>query len=148
MAGEPPYRILVEDGGQIQGVAQVLIRKGAFGRQIAYVPHGPVWDRSAPNADRIFAWLAQGLRSLALKEKALVVKLDPRNEPGQDFDFRHLAAEHDLQPAQDLQAPTTRIVDLLDGGEAAGGLVACGREAPVEARRPRGDGGHDLARAG
>ena len=102
---------------QIQGVAQVLIRKGAFGRQIAYVPHGPVWDRSAPNADRIFAWLAQGLRSLALKEKALVVKMDPRNEPGQDFDFSHLAAEHDLQPAQDLQAPTTRIVDLLDGGE-------------------------------
>jgi hypothetical protein len=114
MAGEPPYRILVEDGGQIQGVAQTLIRRGAFGRQIAYVPHGPVWDRSAANADRIFAWLAQGLRSLALKEKALVVKMDPRNEPGQDFDFSHLAAEHDLQPAQDLQAPTTRIVDLLD----------------------------------
>jgi lipid II:glycine glycyltransferase (peptidoglycan interpeptide bridge formation enzyme) len=117
MAGEPPYRILVEDGGEIQGVAQTLIRRGAFGRQIAYVPHGPVWDRSAANADRIFAWLAQGLRSLALKEKALVVKMDPRSEPGQAFDFGHLAAEHDLQPAQDLQAPTTRIVDLLDGGE-------------------------------
>ena len=117
MAGEPPYRILVEDGGQIQGVAQTLIRRGAFGRRIAYVPHGPVWDRSAANADRIFAWLAQGLRSLALKERALVVKMDPRNEPGQDFDFGHLAAEHDLQPAQDLQAPTTRIVDLLDGGD-------------------------------
>jgi lipid II:glycine glycyltransferase (peptidoglycan interpeptide bridge formation enzyme) len=118
MAGEPPYRILVEDGGQIQGVAQTLIRRGAFGRQIAYVPHGPVWDRSAPNADRIFAWLAQGLRTLALKEKALVVKMDPRHELGLDVDFARLVAEHDLRPAQDLQAPTTRIVDLLDGGEA------------------------------
>jgi peptidoglycan pentaglycine glycine transferase (the first glycine) len=117
MAGEPPFRILVEDAGQIQGVAQVLIRRGAFGRQIGYVPHGPVWDRSAPNADRIFAWLALGLRSLALKERALVVKMDPRNEPGQDFDFSHLAAEHDLRPAQDLQAPTTRLVALLDGGK-------------------------------
>jgi lipid II:glycine glycyltransferase (peptidoglycan interpeptide bridge formation enzyme) len=116
LAGEPPYRILVEDAGQLKGVAQVLIRRGAFGRQVAYVPHGPVWDRSAANADRIFAWLVQGLRTLALKERALVVKMDPRHEAGQAFDFAHLAAEHDLRPAQDLQAPTTRIVELLDGG--------------------------------
>ena len=46
-----------------------------------------------------------------------MVKMDPRHELGQDFDFSHLAAEHDLQPVQDLQAPTTRIVDLLDGGD-------------------------------
>jgi lipid II:glycine glycyltransferase (peptidoglycan interpeptide bridge formation enzyme) len=43
--------------------------------------------------------------------------MDPRAEPGHDLDFIHLAAEHQLHRAADLQAPTTRIVELLDGGE-------------------------------
>jgi lipid II:glycine glycyltransferase (peptidoglycan interpeptide bridge formation enzyme) len=117
LAAERPIRILVEDGGRIRGVAQVLMRDAPFGRQIAYVPHGPVWDRSAPDADRIFAWLLQGLRTLARKERAIVVKLDPRAEPGEALDFTQLADEQRLRRAPDLQAPTTRIVDLLDGGE-------------------------------
>ena len=117
LANEPPKRILVEDGGQIRGVAQALMRPAGFGRQVAYVPHGPIWDRSAPDADRVFAWLVQGLRTLARKEKALVVKMDPRAEPGDPTEFAPLAAEHNLRRAPDLQAPTTRIVDLLDGGE-------------------------------
>jgi len=117
LAEERPIRILVEDGGRIRGVAQVLMRRAPFGKQIAYVPHGPVWDRSAPDADRIFAWLIQGLRTLARKEKAIVVKMDPRAESGETLDFTALTAAHGLRRAQDLQAPTTRIVDLLDGGE-------------------------------
>lgn len=117
LADEPPHRILVEDAGRLRGVAQVLMRKAGFGRHVAYVPHGPIWERSAPDADRIFAWLIQGLRTLARKDKAIVVKMDPRHEPGEEFDFLHLAEEHGLRKAQDLQAPTTRIVDLLDGGE-------------------------------
>ncbi|HEX2141941.1 MAG TPA: peptidoglycan bridge formation glycyltransferase FemA/FemB family protein [Candidatus Limnocylindria bacterium] len=117
LAGEPAYRLLVEDAGRVRGVAQALLRPAGFGRQVAYVPHGPVWDRSAPDADRVFAWLIHGLRTLARKERALVIKMDPRAELGQEFDFTHLADEHDLRPAPDLQAPTTRIVDLLDGGE-------------------------------
>ena len=117
IADERPIRILVEDGGTIRGVAQVLMRRAPFGKQIAYVPHGPVWDRSAADADRIFAWLIQGLRTLARKEKAIVVKLDPRAEPGQRLDFHRLAGEHQLRRAPDLQAPTTRIVELLDGRE-------------------------------
>jgi peptidoglycan pentaglycine glycine transferase (the first glycine) len=117
VANEPPQRILVEDAGRIRGIAQALMRPAGFGRQVAYVPHGPVWDRSAPDADRIFAWLIQGLRTLARKEKALVVKMDPRAEPGDPTEFAALAGEHDLRKAPDLQAPSTRIVDLLDGGE-------------------------------
>lgn len=117
LAAEPPARILVEDGEQVRGVAQALLRPAGFGRQVAYVPHGPVWDRAAPDAERIFAWLIHGLRTLARKERALVVKLDPRAEPGEPFDFARLVAEHGLRRAPDLQAPTTRIVDLLDGGE-------------------------------
>jgi hypothetical protein len=117
LAGEPPIRILVEDGGAIRGVAQVLMRSAPFGKRVAYVPHGPLWDRSEPDADRVFAWLIQGLRTLARKEKAIVVKMDPRAEPGEQLDFARLAAAHQLRRAPDLQAPTTRIVDLLDGGE-------------------------------
>ena len=117
LAGEPPLRILVEDAGTLRGVGQVLMRSAGFGRQVAYLPHGPVWDRSAPDADRVFAWLIHGLRTLARKERAIVVKMDPRADVGEDWDFTQLATEHGLRAAPDLQAPTTRIVDLLDGGE-------------------------------
>jgi len=117
LADERPIRVVVEDAGRIRGIAQVLMRRAPFGKQIAYVPHGPLWDRSAADADRIFAWLIQGLRTLARKERTIVVKMDPRAEPGEELDFSRLAAEHGLRRAPDLQAPTTRIVDLLNGGD-------------------------------
>ena len=117
LAGEPPVRILLEDAGQIRGVAQALVRPAGFVRQVAYVAHGPVWDRSASDADRLFNWLLQGLRTMARQEKALVVKLDPRAEPGDSTDIARLAAEHRLRRAPDLQAPTTRLIELLDGAE-------------------------------
>lgn len=117
LAGEPPIRLLLEDHEQIRGVAQALVRPAGFGRKVGYVAHGPVWDRSASDADKVFAWLIQGLRTLARKEKAIVVKLDPRAEPGDDTDLASLANAHRLRPAPDLQAPTTRIVNLLDGGD-------------------------------
>ena len=115
LAGEPPARLLLDDDGEIRGIAQALMRPAGFGRQVAYVAHGPVWDRSAHDADRLFAWLLQGLRTLARKERALVVKLDPRAELGDDTDIAALAKTHGLRPAPDLQAPTTRIIELLRG---------------------------------
>ena len=117
LAGEPAIRLLLEDQGQVRGVAQALMRPAGFGRKVAYVAHGPIWDRSASDADKLFAWLLQGLRTLARKEKAIVVKLDPRAEQGDATDLVRLATAHKLRPGPDLQAPTTRIVDLLDGGE-------------------------------
>jgi len=117
LAGEPPARLLLDDDGKIRGVAQALLRPAGFGRQVAYVPHGPIWDRSAHDADRLFAWLLQGLRTLARKEKALVVKLDPRAEPGDATDLAGLATANALRQAPDLQAPTTRLIDLLDGAD-------------------------------
>ena len=117
LAGEPPKRLLLDDNGKLRGVAQALLRPAGFGRQVAYVAHGPVWDRSASDADRLFAWLLQGLRTLARKEKALVFKLDPRAEPGDPTNLAALAATHGLKRAPDLQAPTTRIVELLHGAD-------------------------------
>ena len=115
LAGEPPLRLLLDDNGKIRGVAQALMRPAAFGRQVAYVAHGPIWDRSASDADRLFAWLLQGLRTLARKEKALVVKLDPRAELGDQTDVAGLARALKIRPAPDLQAPTTRIIELRHG---------------------------------
>jgi lipid II:glycine glycyltransferase (peptidoglycan interpeptide bridge formation enzyme) len=117
LADEPPIRLLLEDHQRIRGVAQALMRPAGFGRKVAYVPHGPIWDREAPDADKLFAWLLQGLRTLARKERAIVVKLDPRAEPDDETNLAKLAADHKLRPGPDLQAPTTRIVDLLNGGE-------------------------------
>jgi lipid II:glycine glycyltransferase (peptidoglycan interpeptide bridge formation enzyme) len=115
LAGEPPARLLLDDNSRIRGVAQALMRPAGFGRQVAYVAHGPIWDRSAHDADRLFAWLLQGLRTLARKEKALVVKLDPRAEPGDATDLAGLARTNKLRPAPDLQALTTRLVGLSGG---------------------------------
>jgi lipid II:glycine glycyltransferase (peptidoglycan interpeptide bridge formation enzyme) len=117
LADEPPIRLLLEDHQRIRGVAQALMRPAGLGRRVAYVPHGPVWDREASDADKLSAWLLQGLRTLARKEKAIVVKLDPRAEPGDKTNLAKLAEDHKLRRGPDLQAPTTRIVDLLDGGE-------------------------------
>jgi lipid II:glycine glycyltransferase (peptidoglycan interpeptide bridge formation enzyme) len=114
--GEIPHRILLEDDGRIRGIAQALLRPAGFGRHVAYVPRGPVWERNAPDADKLFAWLLHGLRSLARKQNAIVVKIDPRHEPGETTDIPALTAEHDLRPGPDLQARTTRLIDLLDGG--------------------------------
>ena len=116
LADEPPARILLDDGGTIRAVAQALMRPAGFGRQVAYVAHGPIWERTAPNADQLLAWILHGLRLLANEERTLVVKVDPRAESGDPTDFAALADAHDLRRSPDLQAPTTRIVDLLDGG--------------------------------
>lgn len=118
LAGEPPARIVLDDEGTIRGVAQALMRPAGFGRQVAYVAHGPVWDRAAPNADQLAKWLLHGLRLLAREERALVVKLDPRAEPGAELDMGPLIRAEGLRRGPDLQAPTTRIIDLADGAAA------------------------------
>ncbi|MCI0346092.1 MAG: GNAT family N-acetyltransferase [Chloroflexi bacterium] len=77
--GERPVRIAARgaDGG-IRGLAQALVRSTTLGRSIVYVPHGPLWDRSAPDAPVVLAVLLGGLRDLARRERGIVVKVDPR----------------------------------------------------------------------
>ena len=113
---EVPHRIVVEEQGVLRGAAQVLVRPAGFGRSVAYVPHGPVWDRSAPDANELFGTLLEALRGLAADERALVVKIDPRADPADATDVRGLATNAGLRPGLDLQARTTRLIDLADGG--------------------------------
>jgi lipid II:glycine glycyltransferase (peptidoglycan interpeptide bridge formation enzyme) len=120
--GERPGRLIVRDGdGAVRGVAQALVRPTSFSRSVLYVPHGPVWDRDAPHAEAVLGLLVRGLRRLAREERGIVVKIDPRgdglSDEARDGAAAQLLAEG-LRPARHhLQAPTTRIVDLLDGGE-------------------------------
>lgn len=119
-AGERPARVVATvEEGTVRGVAQLLVRSAGFGRTVVYVPHGPLWDRDAPDAAGILEGLVAGIREQAKAERAIVVKVDPRASPdsgggdlaGQLGTLGFTAARHDLQ------ARTTRIVDLLDGGD-------------------------------
>jgi peptidoglycan pentaglycine glycine transferase (the first glycine) len=118
VAGEPPARILVRGpDGAVRGVAQALVRSTQLGRSVVYVPHGPLWEREAADADELLRLLVGGLRALARRERGIVVKLDPRGDAGDSDAVREALLARGLRPARhDLQARTTRIVDLADGG--------------------------------
>lgn len=84
-----------------------------------YAPHGPVWDRESADASEILAQLLAGARSIGREEKGIVLKLDPRaDEQGAEQAVAdQLAGAGVIRARHDLQAPTTRVVDLLDGAE-------------------------------
>jgi lipid II:glycine glycyltransferase (peptidoglycan interpeptide bridge formation enzyme) len=112
-------RILAEMvDGRVRGVAQALVRPAGMGRSVAYVAHGPVWEREADDADRLLGALLDGLRQVGRVERAIVVKLDPRGTGDDAGDLGARFAAYGLTRADDLQAPTTRIVDLADGADA------------------------------
>ncbi|HET8586436.1 MAG TPA: peptidoglycan bridge formation glycyltransferase FemA/FemB family protein [Candidatus Limnocylindria bacterium] len=117
LVGEAPMRLLAEAAdGSVRGVAQALVRAAGFGRSVAYVAHGPVWQREAPDGDRLLGALLDGLRQASRADRVIVVKLDPRAVAGAGDVVPRLES-YGLRRAPDLQAPTTRIVDLADGGE-------------------------------
>jgi len=121
-AGERPARIVARGAdGRLRGVAQALVRPTTAGRSVLYVPHGPVWEREAADGDDVLTALLRGLRTLGREERGIVVKLDPRGDGATDADRQRILrvfGDTGLRPARhDLQAPTTRIVDLLDGAD-------------------------------
>ena len=81
-AGEPDERwtrlVVADAGGHLRGLAQVQIRATSFGRTVHYVPHGPLWDRTSPDAAEVLARLLTGLKAHARERKGIVLKLDPR----------------------------------------------------------------------
>ena len=138
LAGEPPVRLLAETvDGTVRGVAQALVRPAGMGRSIAYVAHGPVWEREAPDADRLLGAMLDGLRQVGQAERAIVVKLDPRARPAA-ADPTPALLGYGLRRAADLQAPTTRLVDLRDGGEEL--LAAWQADARRLSRRSEREG--------
>ena len=115
--GERPLRLVLETEMGLVGLAQILLRRTTGGRTVGYVPHGPIWRRDRP-AD--LPLLLHGIRDAARGHRCIVVKVDPRAEA--DGDAATITAAlvgAGLRPARfDLQAATTRLVDLTGGAEA------------------------------
>jgi lipid II:glycine glycyltransferase (peptidoglycan interpeptide bridge formation enzyme) len=114
--GERPIRVLLEVDGDLVGLAQVLFRGTTGGRTVGYAPHGPIWRRHRPDD---LATMLPAIRDLARRERAIVVKLDPRALSDADAPSPGRALEDARLPhaRHDLQAATTRIVDLTGGPE-------------------------------
>ena len=105
-----------------------------------YVPHGPLWDREAPDAAEVLAHLLTGLKTHARARRGIVLKLDPRaplTRSGALLVGRALLAGGARPAAHDLQAPTTRIVDLAAGDDPTAGWS---RDARAELRRSEREG--------
>lgn len=113
--GERPLRLILRDRpGRVRAVAQVLVRPTTLRRTVLYVPHGPLWEREAPDGAAVLAATLSGLREVARRQRGLVVKLDPRAVPDGGDVGRALVAAGLRRAHRDLQAPTTRLVDLAD----------------------------------
>jgi peptidoglycan pentaglycine glycine transferase (the first glycine) len=143
-AGEPGERwtrlMVVDAAGRPRGVALVLDRATSFGRTILYVPHGPLWDRESADAAETLAHLLTGLRAHARARRGVVLKLDPRasqDEAATQSIGRALLASGARPAAHDLQAPTTRIVDLAAGDDPVAGWS---KDARAELRRAEREG--------
>jgi lipid II:glycine glycyltransferase (peptidoglycan interpeptide bridge formation enzyme) len=142
-AGEPDEhwsRLVVVDGnGTPRGLAQVLDRRTSFGRTVLYVPHGPVWDREGDDAAEVLARLLNGLKAHARARRGIVLKLDPRGtgDAAADAAVRRAILSTSQPAAHDLQAPTTRIIDLQASDDPVAGWA---RDARAEARRAEREG--------
>jgi peptidoglycan pentaglycine glycine transferase (the first glycine) len=140
-AGEHWTRLMVVDAaGRPRGVALVLDRATSFGRTILYVPHGPLWDREAADAAEILARLMMGLRTHARARRGVVLKIDPRaslDVAVTQATARALLAGGARPATHDLQALTTRIVDLAAGDDPVAGWS---KDARAELRRAEREG--------
>ncbi len=119
--GEHPTRILATDRhDQVRGVAQVLVRDAAAGRRVLYVPHGPAWDSLAADGDLVLDAMIEGLRREGERQRGIVLKVDPRaTDAGSPAALRSMLLSRGLRPARaDLQAATTRVLDLRPGADA------------------------------
>jgi peptidoglycan pentaglycine glycine transferase (the first glycine) len=143
-AGEPDERwsrlMAVDGDGRVRGSAQVLDRATSFGRTVLYVPHGPIWDRDDPEAAEVMARLLQGLKDFARDRKGIVLKIDPRASADATVTAavkRALLADGATLAEHDLQAPTTRIVDLQASDDP---VTDWSKDARAEARRADREG--------
>jgi lipid II:glycine glycyltransferase (peptidoglycan interpeptide bridge formation enzyme) len=121
MGGERPVRLIARDGtGRARGVAQLLVRDSSFGRRVVYVPHGPVVDGAAADGDSVLDALLAEIKRVGASERAMVVKLDPRATTDRSAEaWRAVLTARGLVRARaDLQARTTRVIDLRQGAES------------------------------
>jgi lipid II:glycine glycyltransferase (peptidoglycan interpeptide bridge formation enzyme) len=122
ISGERPERLIARGtDGRVRGVAQALVRPTFAGGSVLYLPHGPVWEREAPDGGDVLDALLAGLRALARRERGIVVLLEPRaalegEAAGVDV-VGALTARGLRRARRPIQLVATRMVELLDGGD-------------------------------
>ncbi|MGI9953110.1 peptidoglycan bridge formation glycyltransferase FemA/FemB family protein [Moorellaceae bacterium AZ2] len=94
--GWQPLRLVVEQDGRIVAAATLLKRSLPYiGRSIFYAPRGPVVDFHNP---ALFDFLLQAVRELALREGAILLKIDP-DIPSTDEEVRELLLQRGFRLA-------------------------------------------------
>jgi lipid II:glycine glycyltransferase (peptidoglycan interpeptide bridge formation enzyme) len=134
--GQPQRRYLIEEAGDVVGIAAPQVRHLPAGRAFWYVPRGPVLDYAHPHAgERLHAFVA-GLRIAARRHRAIAVKLEPRLAA----DDPHLALYERRglrSTGETLQVGQTRIVELVDDAAL---LAAFDKDTRYAVRRAEREG--------
>lgn len=112
----PYWRLSIEQEGKVQVVVLVIKRELPLGRSWLYIPRGPVFSAGLTAAERSELWpqLEQQVHDLAIKQRALFVRLDPAWNPDRAHELTTRGwakAEREVQPRDTL------IVDLNQSEE-------------------------------
>ena len=83
-SGERPVRLAVRGaGGEVRGVAQVLVREAALGRESSTCRTDRIG--MMPRMPAIFDALVDGIQAIGRRERGIVAKMDPRAD-GRNID--------------------------------------------------------------
>lgn len=119
--GQAQRRFVLEEDGQLTGLAAAQVRRLGLGRSFWYVPHGPVLDYATEQAGARLGALLAGLRDAARADRAVAVRIEPRVEIGAPES--HTVEQARLRRvAGYLQIGHTRIVELGSDEEVLAGL--------------------------
>ena len=115
--GWQPLRLAVTDGPTVLAAAQVLFRRlPIFGFTTAYIPKGPLLDRSLPLMASS-ASLLSAVHDACRRRRALSLKVEPDWED-QSPAHGWLHSQGFAPSAQTVQPRRTVVVDLTSGEEA------------------------------
>lgn len=111
--GQPQRRFVLEDGGELVGLAAAQVRALPMGRAFWYVPHGPVIDYTHPRAAERLRATVLALREAGRHRGALAVKVEPRiaHDDRMVEALAHLPVRRERAS---VQVGQTRLVPLLD----------------------------------
>lgn len=136
--GEPQVRYVAESGSELRGICLAQVRRTLLGRSIWYVPHGPVLDYAAADADDVVEAVLRGIRDAARAARAVLVILEPRLESGSADAALFDAAGVETRAAGSLQVGQTRIVDI--GGDDDALMAGFDKDTRYAIRRSEREG--------
>lgn len=115
--GHQIYRLGVEDKGELQVYAQVILHSLPLKKSYLYIPRGPVYLKSnyADTNRNVFSILQHELQILAKKHNAIFLKLEPEIRSENDL-ARMFKNKGFIKSAKTIQPVNTLILNI-SGGE-------------------------------